>query len=238
MKITVINMYPELLNLYSDSGNILALKKRCHWRGIDIEIININGDEKPDFTIADIVFIGGGSDKDVIAVADKIRNFKNELMSYAESYGVILGICGGYQLLGNYFENGNERISALGLLDIYTVSCSERIVSNVILESEFGKITGFENHKGKTYTGSYKPLGKVIYGKGNNGEDGNEGVIEKNIFGTYLHGPLLPKNPRLCDELLKRALERKYNKEIIPDELDNSIEERAEEYILNRFLKG
>lgn len=238
MKITVFDLYPDLLNLYSDSGNIIALEKRCRWRGIEFERKCILREEIPSFDEADIVFIGGGADKEVISVAGKLEKYADKLREFAASDGVVLGICGGYQLLGNYFENDGEKVKGAGLLDCYTVSADSRMVSDVIIETDFGTVIGFENHKGKTYINSEKPLGKLLFGSGNNGEDGYEGAVNKNVFGTYLHGPLLPKNPALCDELIRRALIRKYGEEITLEALSDDEENASKDYIVNRFLKG
>lgn len=236
MKITIGHFYPDLLNLYGDRGNILAIKKRCEWRGIEAEVKEFSTDDAVDFSDLDIVFIGGGSDREQLIVCKRLKEIQKDISDYAENDGVILAVCGGYQLLGHYYQLEKEKIEGLSLLNIYTVAGQKRLIDNVIIESDFGTIVGFENHGGRTYIGDHKPLGKVLYGNGNNGEDGQEGVLYRNVFGTYLHGPILPKNPNLTDELITRALTRRYGTADLSP-LNDEIELQAKEYIVTRFLK-
>lgn len=236
MKITIGHFYPDLLNLYGDRGNILAIKKRCEWRGIEAEVKEFSTDDAVDFSDLDIVFIGGGSDREQLIVCKRLKEIQKDISDYAENDGVILAVCGGYQLLGHYYQLEKEKIEGLSLLNIYTVAGQKRLIDNVIIESDFGTIVGFENHGGRTYIGDHKPLGKVLYGNGNNGEDGQEGVLYRNVFGTYLHGPILPKNPNLTDELITRALTRRYGTADLSP-LNDEIELQAKEYIMTRFLK-
>lgn len=236
MKITIGHFYPDLLNLYGDRGNILAIKKRCEWRGIEAEVKEFSTDDAVDFSDLDIVFIGGGSDREQLIVCKRLKEIQKDISDYAENDGVILAVCGGYQLLGHYYQLEKEKIEGLSLLNIYTVAGQKRLIDNVIIESDFGTIVGFENHGGRTYIGDHKPLGKVLYGNGNNGEDGQEGVLYHNVFGTYLHGPILPKNPNLTDELITRALTRRYGTADLSP-LNDEIELQAKEYIVTRFLK-
>lgn len=236
MKITIGHFYPDLLNLYGDRGNILAIKKRCEWRGIEAEVKEFSINDEVDFSDLDIVFLGGGSDREQLIVCKRLKEIQKDILSYVQDNGVILAVCGGYQLLGHYYQLEKEKIEGLSVLDIYTVAGQKRLIDNVIIETDFGLIAGFENHGGRTYIGEHKPLGKVLYGNGNNGEDGQEGVLYRNVFGTYLHGPILPKNPNLTDELIARALTRKYGKADLSP-LDDRIELQAKEYILERFLK-
>lgn len=236
MKITIGHFYPDLLNLYGDRGNILAIKKRCEWRGIEAEVKEFSTDDAVDFSDLDIVFIGGGSDREQLIVCKRLKEIQKDISDYAENDGVILAVCGGYQLLGHYYQLEKEKIEGLSLLNIYTVAGQKRLIDNVIIESDFGMIVGFENHGGRTYIGDHKPLGKVLYGNGNNGEDGQEGVLYRNVFGTYLHGPILPKNPNLTDELITRALTRRYGTADLSP-LNDEIELQAKEYIVTRFLK-
>ncbi len=237
MKINIAHFYPELLNLYGDKGNIISLVKRCQWRGIEAEVRNYSLEDDIDFSNIDIVFIGGGSDREQLIVCKKLVNIKDDIKEYVESNGVLLGICGGYQLLGKYYQLHEDKIDGLELLDIYTIQKPGRLIGNVVIETEFGKVVGFENHGGRTYIEDkdIKPFGKVIYGHGNNGEDKFEGVIYKNVIGTYLHGPLLPKNPKLTDEIIKRALEKKYNEKIELSPLDDTEEIRAHQFIVNKY---
>lgn len=213
MKITIGHLYPELLNLYGDRGNILSIKKRCEWRNIEVEIKQFKLQDEIDFSVLDIVFIGGGSDREQLLVGKRLLDIKNEFQEYIENNGVTLTICGGYQLLGHYYKLQDETINALGILDIYTESEKERLIGNVVIHSEFlgehSTLVGFENHGGRTYINQHTPLGNTVVGFGNNGKDGGEGVIYKNTFGTYLHGPILPKNPNLTDYIIFKALEKK-----------------------------
>ena len=184
MKITIGHFYPDLLNLYGDRGNILAIKKRCEWRGIETEVKEFSIDDEVDFSGLDIVFLGGGSDREQLIVCKRLKEIQKDILDYVQDNGVILAVCGGYQLLGHYYQLEKEKIEGLSVLDIYTIAGQKRLIDNVILETDFGSVTGFENHGGRTYIGDHKPLGKVLYGNGNNGEDEQEGVLYRNVFGT------------------------------------------------------
>lgn len=236
MKLTIGHFYPELLNLYGDKGNIIALQKRALWRNIEVEIKEIKLGDKVNFSALDIAFLGGGSDKEQILVSNRLRDMKSDISHFAADNGVVVAICGGYQVLGHYYKIEEELIDGLGILDIFTESANNRLIGNVVITTELfdRPVVGFENHSGRTYLGTCSPLGQVTYGNGNNEKDGTEGVLYKNIIGTYLHGPLLPKNPHLCDYILQKALEQKYGKaELSP--LDDAIEFTANDYVVNRF---
>ncbi len=235
MKLTIGHFYPDLLNLYGDKGNILALQKRCEWRGIEVEIKEIALEDAVDFSQLDLVFIGGGSEREQLMVCNRLREMKAEIADYIENDGVVLAICGGYQILGNYYQTDQNQVEGLSVLNFHTLSGPSRMIDNVILDTAFGTVVGFENHSGRTYIGDYQPFGKVLYGHGNNGEDGMEGILYRNVFSTYLHGPLLPKNPLLTDELIKRALMGKYG-DVALCALDDRVEQEANEYIVNRFM--
>lgn len=240
-KIQIVHLYPDLLNLYGDKGNIECLRKRLLWRGIEAEVIRCtNQDSSFDLTQADIIFVGGGSDRDQEIVCHKLLSKKEELKNYVETNGVLVAVCGGYQLLGKYYQTASAKIEGLHLLDIYTDAGSTRLIGNIVLESTLfpQKITGFENHAGRTFIGDHTPLGKVCYGHGNNGETGYEGVLYKNVIGTYLHGPLLPKNPQLCDYILTCALKRKYADFQSLQPLDDTLENQANAYIVQRFTEA
>lgn len=238
MKLKIAHLYPDLLNLYGDIGNITVIKKRCEWRGIETQVDSIYGNEKINFTDYDLVFLGGGSDREQLLVRDKLISMKKEISSYVEDGGVLVAVCGGYQLLGSYYKLETETIQGLEILNIQTEVGKTRLISDVVLESEeFGTIVGFENHGGRTYINDHKPLGKVLYGNGNNGTDGYEGVVYKNVIATYLHGSLLPKNPVLSDHIIKMMLEQRG----LPTELqplDNKIELDAHKYIVDRFVSS
>ena len=231
------HLYPDLLNLYGDRGNIQCLKKRCQWRGIGAEVHAYERDTVIDFAALDIILLGGGSDREQMLVSEKLLSCKKELKSYVEDGGVVIAVCGGYQLLGDYYQTEEQKIPGLSLVEMYTKQGKKRLVGNIILSSErFSMpVVGFENHGGRTCLGDCKPFGKVLCGKGNDGKSGYEGVVYKNVIGTYLHGPLLPKNPQVADDLITRALERKYGCAALT-RLDDREEEAANAYIVNRFL--
>lgn len=239
MKLVIGHLYPDLLNLYGDRGNIQCLMKRCLWRGIDAETIPFEQNDPIDFTKLDLVLLGGGSDREQMLVCRKLREIRDEFKDYVENNGVVIAICGGYQLLGTYYKTDQGTMEGLGLVDLYTEQEEGRLIGNIILKSDLFEmpIVGFENHGGRTYIKEGRPLGSVLYGGGNDGKSGYEGVIYKNVIGTYLHGPLLPKNPQLADELIRRALERKYGKEITLSPLEDREEKEANAYVYHRFLK-
>lgn len=249
MKLTICHLYPDLLDLYGDRGNILTLDARCRWRGIESVIQRSSLGDLLDFKNIDILFIGGGSDREQILLVEDLKSREKELKSAIEDGLVVLTICGGYQLLGQYYQTASgEKIPGLGILDLWTISGTKRMIGNVAItlnkesfknEKDFSTdtVVGFENHSGKTYLGSELSfLGLVNYGNGNNGEDGREGVRYRNVFGTYLHGPLLPKNPHLADLLLKLALERRgMTQDLLP--LDDHLEQMAHQVMLERIIK-
>ncbi len=235
----IAHLFPDLLNLYGDRGNIITMKNRLLWRGIGAEVQEYGIDDEIDLAGTDIVFCGGGSDREQLIVCQYLNRIRENVKAYVEDGGTLLAVCGSYQLLGHYYQLEKEKIEGLSVLDLYTESGKKRLIGNVVLQSEkFGKVVGFENHAGRTYINGLTPFGKVLYGNGNNGKDGYEGVIYKNVIGTYLHGPLLPKNPVLCDHILKNALERKYGTGIEFPELNDKIESMANDYVVNRFLSA
>ncbi len=240
MKLTIGHLYPDLLNLYGDRGNIQCLKQRCIWRGIEAEVAAFELDAPIDFSGLDIVLLGGGSDREQMLVCEKLKEIQKDFQAYVEDNGVVIAICGGFQLLGNYYKTEKGTIEGLKLVDLYTEQGENRLIGNIVLKSELFDmpVVGFENHGGRTHINGNKPLGKVLYGAGNDGVSGEEGVIYKNVIGTYLHGPLLPKNPQLADELITRALERKYKKSITLAPLEDQEEKEANAYIYQRFVKN
>ncbi|MDR0931169.1 MAG: glutamine amidotransferase [Clostridiales bacterium] len=233
--IVIAHLYPDLLNLYGDRGNILTLTKRLQWRGINVVVENVTVNQTPDFSRYNLVFLGGGSDREQLIVCQNLHKIKDEFKSYVENNGSVIAICGGYQLLGNYYKLGDETIEGLKILDIETVRGDKRLIGNVVVEADFltnneGKnyIVGFENHGGATNINGHNPFAKVIKGNGNNGKDGFEGVHYKNVIGTYLHGPLLPKNPELADYILHQATA------LTLEPLNDIDEKIANNYIVNR----
>lgn len=239
MELNICHLYPDLLNVYGDMGNILVLKHRAEERGIKVNIFNISVNDNFDENNYDIVFFGGGQDYEQSIVSeDLIKNKKEAIKNYIENGRVFLSICGGYQLLGKYYTTfEGEKLEGLGILDVYTEAGDKRFIGNTIIFNEEFQETyvGFENHSGRTYIGDLKPLGVVKLGYGNNGEDRKEGCIYKNSFCTYFHGSLLSKNPELADRLIKIALENKYN-EISLTTLDDTLEIKAKEAIIKRNL--
>lgn len=235
MELRIAYLYPEQLNIYGDRGNILTLYQRCQWRGIDVKILTLGLNEPIDPDMGDLYFMGGGQDSQQIQVCEDMQGVKGEsLKQAAENGAVYLTICGGYQLLGHYYKpHAGDELRGLSLIDAYTVAGNTRYIGNVAIERPDGtKVVGFENHSGRTYLGKdVTPLGKVIHGNGNNGEDGWEGVAQGNLYGTYLHGSLLPKNPELADELIAKALSRRYGT-VKLEPLGDTFEHRAHDRAL------
>lgn len=240
MEIKIMHLYPDLLNLYGDKGNIESLRRRLLWRGIEADVCEYVS-ESEDFNISDvdIIFLGGGSDREMKTVSSLLIEKKQQLKDYVENGGTLVAVCGGYQLLGKYYEMDGEKVEGLGILDISTRQSEKRLVGNVVIKSDvIGKeIVGFENHGGCTDIGSHDPLGTVVSGNGNDGKSGKEGVIYKNVVATYLHGPLLPKNPQLCDYILEKTLNHKYPEFDGLKKLDDSLEDKANEYMYSRIVK-
>ncbi len=236
MELRFLALYPEQMNIYADRGNILFLQRRCEWRGIGFAQASAGPGEAFDPAAHDFIYLGGGQDRDQRAVAADMVESKREALASATADGaVMLAVCGGYQLLGSSYQLDSESLPGLGLVDLETVrSAGPRLIGNVAIEVDLGSgpqtLAGFENHGGRTHLGPRAtPLGKVIKGFGNNGEDGFEGVHHNNLIGTYLHGPLLPKNAWLADHLIALALERRYGDRPQLEPLDDSLERAAHE---------
>lgn len=239
LKLKLVHLYPLFLNIYGDIGNIKVLQNRCEWRGIELEIQQFNiGDTLEEGT--DIFFIGGGQDRQQVEVSEDLQNYKNLLADEYNNNAVFLGICGGYQLMGEYYQpHDAKRLEGIGILDAYTVAGSTRFIGNVTASIDYidgcETLVGFENHSGLTYLrGDTTPMAQVIVGNGNNGQDRTEGARSKNAFGTYLHGSFLPKNPHFADYLIELALKKRYNDDIKLEPLDDSIEYKAHESVLNK----
>jgi CobQ-like glutamine amidotransferase family enzyme len=229
VKLRVCALYPELMNIYADRGNVAVLRARCEWRGIGFEIASASLGEPLDPDAHDLFYIGGGQDRDQIAVAaDMAATKRDALHAAADRDAVVLAVCGGYQLLGHSYALGDEELPGVGLVDLRTVrEPGPRLIGNCAIEADLGDgprtIAGFENHAGRTYLGeAERPLGRVLAGHGNNDRDGFEGVHRGNVIGTYLHGPLLPKNVWLADKLIELALRTELSP--LPDD---SLEDAA-----------
>lgn len=236
--LTIVHLFPELLNLYGDGGNVIALTRRLQWRGLPVEVREIGMGDAMDFSQADIVFIGGGADREQMIVKDAMVARKSELSAYVADGGVLLAVCGGYQFLGHSYAMDDVVVEGLGVIDMETVRGEGRLIGNAVIQSDICDIpiVGFENHGGRTTLGpDAKPFGRVL-GKtfGNNGEDGFEGVHQGNLIGTYLHGPLLPKNPQVADYLIAQAYDRRGDMlELAP--LDDTIELEANRVMAKRL---
>ena len=256
-EINILHMYPEDMNIYGDYGNIISLKKRCLWRAIQVKVYNLNlsgvitdeqGIQVKEKSISDfdIYFMGGGQDADQADVYKDLLNYKSDIKNLVENNKVFLLICGGYQLFGKSFLTiGGKEIDGLGVLDVDTVGGDIRCIGNIIVESNISelkgiKFVGFENHSGRTRILSNKvnTFGKVLHGIGNAESGNQEGGIYKNVYGCYIHGSFLPKNPEFSDMFIKKALDNKYGENKVKlIEIDDYIEKLARDRIIKKFLK-
>ena len=237
LEISIAHLYPKHLNLYGDLGNIITLIQRCEWRGITVLYDKI--DFNDNLASHDLYFIGGGQDKQQQEVAGELYKNKEFFLKERDNGAVFLGICGGYQLFGHYYQPfDGEKLKGISLIDAYTVAGKKRFIGNVTVKTDFlypDTLVGFENHSGLTYLqGDCKPLGTVVTGNGNNGVDRTEGVRYKNVFGTYLHGSLLPKNPHFADYLIELALKKHYGRDFSLQKLDDTIEIKTHESLVGK----
>jgi CobQ-like glutamine amidotransferase family enzyme len=223
----VCALYPDLMNIYADRGNLQLLRKRCEWRGIGFSLDGVGLEEPLDHTGYDLFYIGGGQDRDQALCAEDLATIKRAaLHAAAREQKVIFAVCGGYQLLGHGYELDGAKLPGVGLVDLETVrEDGPRLIGNVAIEVDLGDgprvLAGFENHAGRTRLGNARPLGKVLKGHGNDGRSGFEGVRQDNVIGTYLHGPLLPKNAWFADWLIQTATGR------VLEGLDDTLEDAA-----------
>ena len=238
----ICHLYPDLLNLYGDRGNILCMRRRLEWRGIGAEVTEVTVGEQADFTQFDLFFIGGGQDFEQEVLLSDLKAGKGSEIKAAIADGkTFLTICGGYQMLGSYYRTWDgKQCDFIGAIDYYTVGAKERMIGNYMFrttpESGDTVVVGFENHSGKTYLSEQvAPLGMMLSGNGNNGEDKTEGARYKNVFGTYSHGSLLPKNPVLCDFILQTALNHRYDGAEPLAPLDDTLELNAHRYMQERL---
>lgn len=231
----IAHLYAHFLNIYGDRGNIITLVQRARWRQIDVTVTATGLGEDFDAEQFDLYFVGGGQDKQQQVIAGDLQRLSTSIHQSINDGAVILSVCGGYQLLGHYYKpHAGDELRGISLVDSYTVAGNRRMIGNVVVQRGDGAtLVGFENHSGKTFLGeSVAPLGKVTTGNGNNGDDGFEGMAQPvgkgKVYGTYLHGSLLPKNPVLADELISLALKRRHG-EVKLSALDDSLETRAHE---------
>jgi lipid II isoglutaminyl synthase (glutamine-hydrolysing) len=237
LTLRVVWLYPEHMNIYADRGNIAVLERRCSWRGIGFELTSAGPEDAVDPHAHDLIYIGGGQDRDQALVARDLVETKREALAEAlAEEAAMLAVCGGYQLLGHsYALPDGQRLPGLGLVDAETVRVAgPRLIGNVVIESDLGdgprRLAGFENHGGRTYLGEHEQaLGRVVSGHGNNGRDGLEGVRRGRLVGTYLHGPLLPKNVWLADRLIEWGIERRTGTSPVLAPLDDELEQAAHE---------
>jgi lipid II isoglutaminyl synthase (glutamine-hydrolysing) len=249
------HLYPEQMSIYGDRGNVIALRQRCAWRGIDLEVVPLGVGERHDWLSFDMAFFGGGQDSGQALIADDLRGRHAEGLRAAVEDGLtMLAICGGYQLLGHYFlTHTGERLPGLGIMDVHTVGGKQRLIGNIVVEAQLSaespattthqpppttRLVGFENHSGRTYHGAgVRSLGRVLVGHGDNGEDGWGGALYRNVLGCYLHGSLLPKNPQLTDQLIELALRRRYGSAAPLAPLDARLELAAQQSMITRLVK-
>ena len=226
----IAHLYPAEMNIYGDWGNIITLEQRCLWRGIHTTVDSVNIGQKYDLTKADVIFGGGGQDRGQELVAKDLLNRQIDVEGAVNAGVPMLLICGLYQLFGRRFTTSNgQELRGLGIFGLETVGGNERMIGNIVIDSQFGKLVGFENQSGQTKLDpDQKALGRVIKGAGNDGISGYEGAIISKVIGTYLHGPILPKNPALADFLISTALKnRGENQEL--EELDDALEKQSAE---------
>jgi lipid II isoglutaminyl synthase (glutamine-hydrolysing) len=241
----LLALYPEQMNIYADRGNILFLQRRCEWRGIGFEYAAAGPGETFDPGEHDLIYIGGGQDRDQVLVAEDMLGTKRDAIASAVDDGAaLLAVCGGYQLLGHRYQLGDRSITGLGIADLETVrEPGPRLIGNVSIEVDLGQgpqiLAGFENHGGRTHLGpGAEPLGRVLHGHGNNGRDGYEGVKRRNLIGTYLHGPLLPKNAWLADRLIALAIGRRTGTEPELEPLGDQLEAASHASALQAAERG
>jgi CobQ-like glutamine amidotransferase family enzyme len=237
------HLYSREMNIYGDRGNVIALTQRARWRGIEVEVRMPELGERIDAELVDLVFAGGGQDDHQVSVSKDLAGPNGRaLRELAEDDTPMLLVCGTYQLFGHYFRTGaGDELAGIGLLDAHTVAGKRRMIGDTLIETELDGATpgrslvGFENHSGQTFLGSgCRRLGRVAVGGGNNGRDGGEGAVYRQVHGTYLHGPILPKNPFLTDRLIAAALHRRgWRGELSP--LDDSAEQWAHDAIVERI---
>jgi CobQ-like glutamine amidotransferase family enzyme len=232
LKLRLAHLYPKLMNIYGDRGNILCLERRCRERDIAFEVKELGLGDKLKPKDHDMIFVGGAQDREQRRVAEDLVKAKGKAVREAVDKGLtLLAVCGGYQLLGRYYRGAEgEELPGVGVFDMWTEHPgpgARRFIGNVVVERRGETLVGFENHGGRTHLAEgIEPLGRVVAGFGNNGEDGGEGAVCSNAYGTYLHGSLLPKNPHFADHLIEAALRRRH-RDLELALLDDRVEEMA-----------
>lgn len=243
-EIKILYLYPDMLNLYGDRGNIQALQYRIEKRGIKATIDHYYlGGQAPDFSAYDIVFAGGGADREQALVSDDMMQYKESIKKAIDEGVFFLLVCGSYQLFGKYYKGvEGDVIPGLEAFDYYTEAIqdrSKRCIGDIVIQTELNgkptKVIGYENHAGQTKNVE-TTFGKVLYGQGNTFGAGEEGFMTKNVIATYIHGTLLSKNPDITDYIIQYALERKYEEPVELEPLDDTFEEKAREQLLHKFL--
>lgn len=244
MQLTLVHLYPDLMSVYGDRGNVLALVQRARWRGIDVDVRTVTMGDKLDARDVDLIFFGGGQDREQAVVSPDFVEEKGQAVKEAVQNGAaLLAVCGGYQLLGrSYTTVDGQELAGAGLFDVRSVPGPRRHIGNVLVRTNLDGVprtlVGFENHSGRTYLGAgVQPLGRIEVGAGNNGEDGTEGAVYANAYGSYLHGSLLPKNPWLADRLLLAALQHRHGQATL-EPLDDHLELEAHQAVAERVRGG
>ncbi|HLZ25185.1 MAG TPA: hypothetical protein VKQ30_23940 [Ktedonobacterales bacterium] len=245
MTLRICHLYPTLLSIAGDRGNVMATQMRCEWRGLRTTVVEVPVGVHPDFTEFDLILFHGGQDKEMDVAASDLEQKAASLRDAVESDVVVLAVCAGYQLLGNYYQPfKGPRLEGAHAVDLYTEGGDTRFMNHIAVECDFARggkqtLVGFENHSGRTYLGEgVKPLGRVVAGSGNNGSDGGEGARYRQVYGTYLHGPVLPKNPWFTDHLIWHGLRHRYGDVAPLASLPDGAEERAHNMALRMALRS
>ncbi|MGH2517183.1 MAG: type 1 glutamine amidotransferase [Ktedonobacterales bacterium] len=245
MTLRICHLYPTLLSVAGDRGNLMAIQKRCEWRGLRTTVTEVPVGVHPDLAEFDVILFHGGQDKEMDVAARDLEHKAASLRDAVESDVVVLAVCAGFQLLGTYYQPfTGPRLEGAHAVDIYTEGGDTRFMNHIAIECDFARggkqtLVGFENHSGRTYLGAgVQPLGRVVAGSGNNGGDGGEGARYRQVYGTYLHGPILPKNPWFTDHLIWHGLRHRYDEVAPLAALPDGAEERAHDMALRMALRG